>query len=564
LTRLAALAVTALLAASLFIGSTTGTTGVSITKGGRSAIVNKYGIATVTDALTLSNDGLSPIDSLDFGFPKSHSGGLELFEARGSAGESLRTERVENQSSPTQWWKCHFAKPLAPGGTSDINIRTVFSNLVSYDGKEYIFSFAAYPTLPFGANSYNSTVILQKDAVFREWPNKTFTTTKVEERPALIGVQIPLEPFSNIEIPLKFTDAAQELLTFRSLKREIMISPGGQTSSKDTYTITNRGSELSSLTIPRPKNMSPIMLYDTAGPLNERLRTQEDSLSITPRFGKMTQDASYTFTTEYNMPTQGSLSRLEWSGRYRMTAELHPAREFAVGDDLVNITLPSGSKIETISIPPNSTSTLSDGSQVMTYHFGRLPPASTETTAIEYDYPIFLSSIYPLQWVFSLEVIVGAFAAAVLLRRPQKVVAAAPAEKLRKFVDLQDEKRTLRLELEKGGNELARGAMTKHDYRKRRRLIETRISELNKTLTSLKSELRNLDPRYEQMARRLEKAEGEVDALRASEEQITGQYRSGRISKDVYESLVKDLRKRIEKAKQTVDSLIVTLREESR
>jgi SMC interacting uncharacterized protein involved in chromosome segregation len=83
-------------------------------------------------------------------------------------------------------------------------------------------------------------------------------------------------------------------------------------------------------------------------------------------------------------------------------------------------------------------------------------------------------------------------------------------------------------------------------------------------LTTLKTEIKAVDPRYDQMTRRLEKAEGEVDALRASESQITSQYRSGRISKEVYESLVSDLRKRIEKAKDTVDRTIITLREEIR
>ena len=49
-----------------------------------------------------------------------------------------------------------------------------------------------------------------------------------------------------------------------------------------------------------------------------------------------------------------------------------------------------------------------------------------------------------------------------------------------------------------------------------------------------------------------------------SDNQITTQYRSGRISKDAYESLSRDYRKRIEKARETIDITIVTLREETR
>jgi chromosome segregation ATPase len=202
--------------------------------------------------------------------------------------------------------------------------------------------------------------------------------------------------------------------------------------------------------------------------------------------------------------------------------------------------------------------------QILTYDFGRLPPLTTKTTTIDYYYYILSPSIYPLQWIFTLELMVAALAAAVLLKRPAKAVIAAPVEKARRFIDLHDEKRILRLELEKIGEEVSRGAITKHDYRRRSKTIETRLSELNRHLAALKSELKTIDPRYDQIARRLERAESEIDALRASEIQMTNQYRTGRIGKDVYESLTRDLRKRMEKAKETVDSIIVTLREETR
>ncbi|MBS7622298.1 hypothetical protein KEJ39_01305 [Candidatus Bathyarchaeota archaeon] len=80
----------------------------------------------------------------------------------------------------------------------------------------------------------------------------------------------------------------------------------------------------------------------------------------------------------------------------------------------------------------------------------------------------------------------------------------------------------------------------------------------------MKSELKTIDPRYDQIGRRLEKAESEIDALRASELQMTNQYRTGRMSRQVYESLRRDLRKRMDRAKETIDSIIVTLREEAR
>jgi hypothetical protein len=553
-----------LIAISSLLSSTSGSTEVYISKASRLMNINNFGITTVTDTLTVVNNGTSQIETLDFGFPKTYAGGLESLEAQGPSAEALKIERIVNESSTNYMVRCSLAKPLAPGGTYEIKLSSVFSNLVSSSDTEFVFSYVAYPTLPVRAQVYNSTVILPKGSTPKQWPNKTYTATDVGGQPALTGTQRPLEAFSRADISISYSNDAQQLISFKSVKREITISPSGEVTSKDTYSVFNFGAELNALTLPRPQNISPIMLYDSAGAIEERLQAQKDTISLAPRFGKLPGETSFTFRLEYNLPLQNDLKRLEWPGRYRFSVETAPRREYVTEEYLVNISLPRGSKSEVASPPPNATTLLPDGVEILTYNLDRLLPSQARATAVEYSYPIFTPSIYPLQWVFSLEVIAGAFAAAFLLKRPTKAAPAAPLEKIRRFIELQDEKRALRLELEKRSEELGRGAVTKQDYRRRRRLTETRLSEINRSLATLKTEIKAVDPRYDQMARRLEKAEGEVDALRASESQITSQYRSGRISKEVYESLVSDLRKRIEKAKDTVDRTIITLREEVR
>jgi hypothetical protein len=267
---------------------------------------------------------------------------------------------------------------------------------------------------------------------------------------------------------------------------------------------------------------------------------------------------------EYWMPLDNALKRIEWPNNYQFTTDLAKTEDLIVKQYLVNVSLPKEAQIEHLSSHPNSTITQADGNEILFYDFGLLLPGQIRSLTISYQYPIFLASISPLSWIFSFEMVLVAIGAAILMKRPMKLITKVPIEKIKRFVTLQDEKIALRFELEKGSEEIARGAISKHEYRRRRKSIEMRISELNRTLATLKSELKVVDPRYDQMIRRLEKAEAELEGLRVSDNQITSQYRSGRISKDAYESLSKDYRKRIEKGRETIDTVIVTLREEAR
>ena len=46
--------------------------------------------------------------------------------------------------------------------------------------------------------------------------------------------------------------------------------------------------------------------------------------------------------------------------------------------------------------------------------------------------------------------------------------------------------------------------------------------------------------------------------------QIRNQYRSGRIIKEAYDSLIPDIDKKIDRAKETLDGILITIREEVR
>jgi chromosome segregation ATPase len=112
--------------------------------------------------------------------------------------------------------------------------------------------------------------------------------------------------------------------------------------------------------------------------------------------------------------------------------------------------------------------------------------------------------------------------------------------------------------------EVSRGGMVKHEFRRRTKVMELRLDELNKALNSLKVELRTVSPHYEELLRRLDRAEAEIQTSRASINQVRSQYRAGRLTRETYDALTKDIAKRIDRAEETLESTLITLREEAR
>ncbi|MEM2340316.1 MAG: hypothetical protein QXV89_03220, partial [Candidatus Bathyarchaeia archaeon] len=80
----------------------------------------------------------------------------------------------------------------------------------------------------------------------------------------------------------------------------------------------------------------------------------------------------------------------------------------------------------------------------------------------------------------------------------------------------------------------------------------------------VKDGLKKGDPRYAELIGGIERAEAEIEAAKASESQLRAQYRSGRISKEVYNSLLSASRKRGEKAEREIEAALISLRGEAK
>jgi len=135
---------------------------------------------------------------------------------------------------------------------------------------------------------------------------------------------------------------------------------------------------------------------------------------------------------------------------------------------------------------------------------------------------------------------------------------------LRDFIDVCDERAALRSELESLEDDYHRGRIRKKDYKRRVKAIERQRFSPDKEFVELKKGLRRVQPRFADAMRKLEVAETEIETAKASIRRLEARYRREEISRDVFERLVDDYEKRIDRAKTTIDDVVMELKGEIR
>jgi hypothetical protein len=240
--------------------------------------------------------------------------------------------------------------------------------------------------------------------------------------------------------------------------------------------------------------------------------------------------------------------------------------DFAFANATVKIQAPHGFKIENIVLPPANAAAppiLYDPTTDR-FELQSVTSFSNVTLGVFYRLTPFWAGYGYLPWIFGLEVMLAAVVLVTKARRGPELAIPVPVERLREFVGLYDERISLSRELVAMEEEVARGGMVKHEFRRRSKVMEQRLDEINKSLMEVKAEIRTISQHYDELIRRIDRAEADIQVSRSSLNQVRGQYRAGRITRETYDSVTNDLTKRIDRGEETVETILITLREEAR
>jgi hypothetical protein len=456
-----------------------------------------------------------------------------------------------------------IAFPSAKTGTYSFNLTSVYSDLLSFNStsSNFVFAFEPFPLMDDNYNVTSATLSVKTG----DWPSPKVSSVMGTFASATFSSQaIPLKPFNTTVATMTFSssDTSQSIFGVTA-NRTITLAQTGSIQVTDFYNMTNKGHDLSSLSLPLPKNVQTATARDIIGTVSTlTAATATDgtnTVTFIPRFGTVKAGASSSVRISYALPSQSYLTSTGL-GRFELSFRLFDNVKFSEPTLQMKIVTPMGFRLDSFS---GQTFT-SSGSQILV-QVATVTPMSSLSFTIDYQLDPFWASLSALSWA---GLAVGSIAAVVLAVGATSTagVAAsgAPSELIGRFVELYDEKSAMRLEAEKMDEDLARGALNRHEFKRRRRVIDLRIAELDRTLAPVKDLLAKTNPRYQDMIKRLERAEADIQVVRTTSADLRNQYRSGRIARELYESLISDLAKRKEKAQQTMDTIVINLREETR
>lgn len=526
--------------------------------------IGGWGLVTVNDTFTIWNNTAATLTDVPIGLPRNLTTGLKYLSAEDDQNRTLRIERDVDSSSETYWFKVDFAKALTHNENYTFTVTSLFTNvLVPVSGGLQI-KFVTTPILRVKGTGENMTIASEVGAKITPPKEYNFTETSEGGHARLGAYFAPIEPYTTKSILFSVESAAQLLVRVPHVSREIRFDEDGTISVSDTYDFENLANSITTIQLMLPQNCSDIMAYDLIGPLWDSPK-QEPSISLTPRYsGGVGSNRTFTFSVKYQVDPRAYVKQAQWWGVNDYKFTLLSNLKYWVIDELeTTVIAPTGLNVRSVSPAPSSTS----GSlfyRNLKYELKDVTPYTDLGLTLEYIYVPFWSGSLLLTWLAIIELAVVALVAVARTRKPSALKVPVPSDKLKQFVELYDGRTALRLELDRMAEDLARGALNKHEYRRRRGTIELRTGELDRALQPLKQDLKSFHPRYAETILRMEGAEAEIDANRLSEEHFRTQYRSGKISKEAYERALEDLNKRVNKARQTMDTSLVALREEAR
>jgi hypothetical protein len=532
--------------------------------------VGLYGVTHVSDTFTIYNNSTAVASTLDFGFSRIYRNNVYYVSAKDSQGKSLQVDPDLNQSANVYWMRAHFSQDLGDNKTYVFTVDTILNGVLTQAPGGYEYNFTAAPVLTQDAAYANVTFVGAPGSTYVLPTNSSYQSFTYAGRPALFRQFKPWKADSVESFYAPYRTVGEYLLDLSSAERDINVGSIGVLTITDTYNIHNIGIEITSLTITLPDGASNVMAYDPVGAMwtTPQNPSSPYQVTVSPRYTSgIGSGQNFTFTLTYNIPQSQYLKQLNWWGTYNFTVGLlNNADDFLFDNATVKVITPDGVTVGNVKTPiqPSFAYPIQYDPENREFALRGVTSLNNVTVGLSLNYAPFWSAYGALPWIFGLELAIAAVALAVKIRRGPELAVPVPVEKLREFVGLYDERLALSRELVVMEEEVARGGLVKHEYRRRTKVMELRLDEINKSLMQVKAELRGITPRYDELIRRIDRAEAEIQVSRNSLNQVRSQYRAGKTTRETYDAMSNDITKRIDRAEETVETILITLREDAR
>lgn len=490
---------------------------------------------------------------------------------------------------------------ISNGGSYSFTIVFVFSNLLQSsiastnpNRIEWNLTFPLFPSIVEDASACVVKVSLPEEASYIANRSSFYIKTWFEGAPRDFNVtlsgshrilnltQSPLTKYAYEPGWLIFhQDKAQSkrflTLEANEMTREITLDNWGRIFCTESYSLVNKGAlEITSFTIRVPQEAYDISAKNKTG----------HSLSVSPQRGNATaptnatilftakpiqKDVETLFTISYWLPLKNYVSQYGLRD-YNLSLAFFERQNFdwIIRKLTTTITLPEGADFIQLPILPEDLRAKASSSlqknafqEILTFNFYNVTPFQDLNFNLSYGHVIFWASFRPTLWMGTIVVVVCAVVSFWRIpKRPEAPITPVPSKDLRNFVDAYEKKTGIISELLLMEQQLQKGKIPRRKYKVRRESLEGRLSMLSRDLTELKEKLRRAGTRYASIIGQIEVNETQLEGLEVDIKRVEGRYKRGEISKGAYLRLLEEYHRRRERARVTIDGVLLRLKEE--
>jgi len=546
--------------------------------------IRNGGLIVINDTVKLSTQPGEKVETLgDFriGFPFIYRSNLIYVYAYNASGQKLDVKQDVGLGNIGFYGvEIDFRSQVnvSDGGYYEFTVVFVFLDLIASSPKGGKISlnatFPLYPSLTRDVSTVDVTITLPGNVEFVDSPSAekgiSLTNTTKGALQIFNYTKHGLKAYTYEPFWFRFegTDKDFMVIEAKEIRRDITIESWKRVIISDNYEIIPKAGNLSELKVQLFPGAFEVSAWDEFGNAFEEENievTKGDALTstnVTLTFSPaLTQNKLAKFKLVYQVPWKNIISQSDWQNHRIALASLDNFN-WITRKLVVTLIPPEGAEFR--GQLDSGVTQKSVFQETLTLVYYNVTPFQNLSQEVTYQYNAFWASFRPTLWVGTAAVILGVLA---LLWRAPRPAAPIPTilvkpEELKSYVDAYEEKRRSLMKLETLEEKARKGKIPRRRYKVRKKALESRLSVLSKDLTRLREKLRTASPKYAEMMRQIEIAEAELEGIEAGIRRTETRYRRGEISTAAYHKLLEDYYRRRERARITIDGILLRLKEE--
>jgi hypothetical protein len=453
-------------------------------------------------------------------------------------------------------------------GTPQVfSVVTVLSNTLAQNpsnATEFGLVFPTFPSLTETALICNSSIVVP-DAQYESGNVSSF---------AYNAENLSAFTYNTSRVIFLLPPENVQIFEIKQLARQVSIDALGKASVSDAYYITNNSTQtMQSIAVVVPPNASNLSVggqvgTPSAAPLlvdvNPTRYRINFTVAVSP--GRATK-----FTVNYDLPDDVYV--IKQGNNFAVNMAFFQDTNSYIDQATVSFVLPQGARLSSFNttLAGNSYGVNRDVFQeTMTLNEQNIISLDSFTVTLNYDYNPLWLAFGPTTWVWALAIVGSVFVIAWKRpRAPSQVTVSTTTMRLREedvraFVDAYDEKIKIESEIDALDARVQKGRIPRRRYKVQKKTLEIRLSTLDRTLAEIGGRMHSAGGHYSDLMRQLEVVETEIDEVETNMASIEARQTRGEISLETYRKLLGDYERRRERAKTTINGILLRLREEIR